>query len=357
MTKRRRTLLKVGLPAGGVTVLAFAISLVVVLTSAAAPVKHLAKVVPDFPHPHGWPLPAPPHVATRLYSPFTGEPVRALKPVLAVKIDNIVDARPQTGLQSADLVYVIPVEGGLTRFMAVYSSRVPSVVGPTRSARESDLDILRQFGRPGFAWSGATPHLVPFIERARLADLYALQVGGYYRVSSRVAPHNLYANPRVLLTEARHASKARDIGFRFGSAPAGGRAMRSYTVSYPAATYTFGWSAKAKRWLVWMDGAPGMATEGGQLGGSTVIIQYTRIALSRFEEYGGLPPMAESIGSGRAVILRNGRAYTVHWSRPNWNGGTTFTLPGGKRMLFAPGQTWVVLAPENHASFVNAAAV
>ena len=94
MTKRRRTLLKVGLPAGGVTVLAFAISLVVVLTSAAAPVKHLAKVVPDFPRLHGWPLPAPPHVATRLYSPFTGEPVRALKPVLAVKIDNIVDARP-----------------------------------------------------------------------------------------------------------------------------------------------------------------------------------------------------------------------------------------------------------------------
>ena len=179
MTKRRRTLLKVGLPAGGVTVLAFAISLVVVLTSAAAPVKQLPKAVPDFPHPHGWPLPAPPpHVATRLYSPFTGEPVRALKPVLAVKIDNIVDARPQTGLQSADLVYVIPVEGGLTRFMAVYSSRVPSVVGPTRSARESDLDILRQFGRPGFAWSGATPHLVPFIERARVADLYALQAGG-----------------------------------------------------------------------------------------------------------------------------------------------------------------------------------
>ena len=355
MTGRRRTLLKVGLPAGGVTVLAFAISLVVVLTSAAAPGKPFTKDVPP-PHPRSYPPPAPPHVATRLYSPFTGEPVRALKPVLAVKIDNIVDARPQTGLQSADLVYVIPVEGGLTRFMAVYSSRVPSVVGPTRSARESDLDILRQFGRPGFAWSGATPHLVPFIERARVADLYALQVGGYYRVSYRVAPHNLYANPRVLLQEARHASKARDIGFRFGPAPAGGRAMQSYTVTYPAATYTFRWSARAGRWLVWMDGAPGMATEGGQLGGSTVIIQYTRVALSRFEEYGGLPPMAESVGSGRAVILRNGRAYTVHWSRPNWNGGTTFTLPGGKRMLFAPGQTWVVLAPENHASFVNAAA-
>ena len=358
MTQRRRMLLlRVGLPAGGVAILALTISLVLALTSSAAPVKPLAESA-QAPHPPAWPMVVQRHVVpTRLYSPFTGEPVRALKPVLAVKIDNIVDARPQTGLQSADLIYVLPVEGGLTRFMAVYSSRVPAAVGPMRSARESDLDILSQFGRPGFAWSGATPHLVPFIERARVADLYALQVGGYYRVSYRAAPHNLYANPRVLLQEARHASKARDIGFRFGPAPAGGRTMRSYTVTYPAATYTFRWSARAKRWLVWMDGAPGMATEGGQLGGATVIIQYTRIATSRFEEYGGRPPLAESVGSGRAVILRNGRAYTVHWSRPKLSGGTTFTLPGGKRMLFAQGQTWVVLAPENHASFVNAAAV
>jgi hypothetical protein len=344
-------ILKVGLSAGGGAVLALTISLIVALSSSAAPVK-----------PHAKPMPRPQprlvrHVATQLYSPFTGEPVRALKPVLAVKIDNIVDARPQTGLQSADLIYVLPVEGGLTRFMAVYSSRVPPAVGPVRSAREDDLDILRQFGRPGFAWSGATPHLVPFIERAPVADLYAVQVGGYYRVSYRLAPHNLYANPRVLLKEAPHASKARDIGFRFGPAPAGGRVIRSYTVTYPAASYTFRWSARAKRWLVWMDGAPGMATEGGQLGGATVIIQYTRIATSRFEEYGGRPPLAEPVGSGRAVILRNGLAYTVHWSRPNLGGGTTFTLPGGKRMLFAPGQTWTVLAPENHASFVNAGAV
>ena len=352
MTRRRRVILSIGLPGGAAAVLTFTISLVVALSSSAAPVKSYPR--PTL-HPH--PQPVPRHVPAQLYSPFTGEPVRALKPVLAVKIDNIVDARPQTGLQSADLIYVLPVEGGLTRFMAVFSSRVPPTVGPVRSAREDDLDILRQFGRPGFAWSGATPHLVPFIERAPLADLYALQVGGYYRVSYRFAPHNLYANPRVLLAEARHASKARDIGFRFGPAPAGGRVIRSYSVRYPAATYTFRWSARAKRWLVWMDGAPGRATEGGQLGGATVIIQYTRIATSRFKEYGGRPPLAEPVGSGRAVILRNGRAYTAGWSRPALNGGTTFTLPGGKRMLFAPGQTWIVLAPDNHASFVNAAAV
>jgi hypothetical protein len=294
--------------------------------------------------------------ATQLTDPFTGEPVKSLGRVLAVKIDNIVTARPQTGLQSADLIYVIPVEGGLSRFMAVFSSHIPSVLGPVRSARQSDLDILRQFGRPAFAWSGATPHLVPFIERAPIVDLYALKVGGYYRISSRVAPENLYTNPRTLLREAPNASKARDIGFRFGSLPAGGRAVSSMTVRYPATAFTFRWSAKAKRWLVWMDGAKGMATEGGQLGGSTVIIQYTRIATSRFEEYGGRPPYAISVGSGTAVILRNGRAFTVHWSRPNLDSGTTFTLPGGKRMLFAPGQSWVMYAPDNHQSYVNAAA-
>jgi hypothetical protein len=97
-----------------------------------------------------------------------------------------------------------------------------------------------------------------------------------------------------------------------------------------------------------------MATEGGQLGGSTVIIQYTTIRTSRFEEYGGLPPYAQSLGAGRAVILRNGRAYTVHWSRTNPNGGTIYTLPDGKRMTFARGQTWIVLAPANHTSYVNA---
>jgi Protein of unknown function (DUF3048) N-terminal domain/Protein of unknown function (DUF3048) C-terminal domain len=343
---------------GVAVIAALAATLAFTLAGHAAPTRPVA--APLRPHPH---VVKERRVVTRkppsgpLLDPFTGEPVKALKPVLAVKIDNIVYARPQTGLQSADIVYVIPVEGGLTRFMAVYSSHIPPVVGPVRSARQSDLDILRQFGRPAFAWSGATPHLVPFIERAPIVDLYALQVGGYYRDPDRIAPYNLYANTRQLMREAPHASKARDIGFRFGALPAGGKKIASYSVKYPAASYTFRWSAKDGRWLTWIDGSPGRATEGGQLGGSTVIIQYTQISTSRFEEYGGRPPYAKSVGSGRAVILRGGRAYTVHWSRPNLASGTTFTLPNGKRMLFAPGQVWVVLAPENHASYVNAARV
>jgi hypothetical protein len=344
--RRRHGVLGVGLAAA-------------VLLSVAVGCTTDTPAAPARPAATAHPPVTPPAPKGPLLDPFTGEPVKALSPVLAVKIDNIVDARPQTGLRSADLIYVIPVEGGLTRFMAVYSAHIPPTIGPVRSARQSDLDLLAQFGRPAFAWSGATPHLVPFIERAPIVDLYALKVRGYYRSPSRVAPYNLYANAGQLLAEAQAASKnrvskARDIGFRFGALPAGGKPTASYSVKFPAASYTYRWSAKDKRWLTSMDGAAAVATEGGQLGGSTVVIQYTQISTSRFEEYGGRPPYAKSVGSGKAVVLRDGRAYQVHWSRPNEASGTTYTLPDGQRMLFAPGQVWVVLAPDGHASYLNA---
>jgi hypothetical protein len=335
--RRRRWLIVLGSATAAV---GLTVGLLVALTGSAPPAKPIAHLAV------AKPTPAPPKPRPRqpLTSPFTGEPVKKLGPVLVAKIDNIVYARPQTGLQSADIVYVLPVEGGLSRFEVVFSSHFPKVIGPVRSAREDDLELLRQFGRPAFAYSGAAPHLLPFIHRARIVDLYAGIAGGYYRDYSRQAPYNLYASTRVLLSQAPHASKARDIGFRFGPAPAGGRAAKSYAVSYPAASYSFRWSARDKRWLVWMDGAPAMATEGGQLGGRTVVIQYTTIKTSRFLEYGFRPPYAVSTGSGRAVVLRDGREYTVRWSRPSADGGTTYTLPSGNRMTFERGQVWVMFA-------------
>jgi hypothetical protein len=283
-------------------------------------------------------------VPQRLVSPFTGEPVTSLGPVLAVKIDNIVNARPQTGLSRADIVYVLPVEGGLSRFCAVFSSHFPPVIGPVRSARDDDLQLLRQFGRPAFAYSGAQPQLLPVVERARIVDLYAGLAGGYHRDSQRVAPYNLYARTSQLLAEAHGASRAHDIGFRFGPAPAGGTATASQSVSYPAASFTFRWSPGKGRWLVWMDGARAMTTDAGQLGAATVVIQYTRVGSSRFREWGGPAPYAYSTGSGRAVVLRDGKSWQAHWSRPHGSDGTTFTASSGARMTFARGPVWVVLA-------------
>jgi len=290
------------------------------------------------------PAPAPSRTGP-LTSPFTGERVGSLGRVLAMKIDNIVYARPHTGLSQADIVYAIPVEGGLSRLMAVYSSHLPRVAGPVRSAREDDLELLRQFGRPAFAYSGATPVLLPYIHRhARIVDLYAGTHAGYFRDPRRIAPYNLYSRPRQLLAQASAASKARDIGFRFGPPPPGGRAARSRQVSYPAASFTFTWSPARGRWLISMDGSPARSTDTGRLSAATVVIQHTRVRTSRFLEYGSRPPYAVSTGSGSATVLRSGKAYPVHWSRPDARHGTTFTTASGQRMTFARGQVWVVLA-------------
>ena len=162
-------------------------------------------------------------------SPFTGEPVPGPRLVLAVKIDNLVDARPQTGVSRADIVYVLPVEGGLSGLMAVFSSAFPPVVGPVRSARLQDLEVLRQFGRPAFAYSGAAPTALPTINRARIVNLRDGLAHGYFRDNRRAAPHNLYAHTSALRAQAQAggASEAHSIGFRFGPAPGGGKPVRA----------------------------------------------------------------------------------------------------------------------------------
>jgi hypothetical protein len=316
-----------------------ALAVTLALALASAPV-HKAAAAKATPSPSPTPKPSAP---TQLLSPFTGEPVKSLGPVLAVKIDNIIYARPQTGLTDADIVYVLPVEGGLSRFLAIFSSHFPPVIGPVRSARADDLELLRQFGRPAFAWSGAQPRLTRVVERAHIVDLYAELVNGYYRDYDRIAPYNLYANTHTLLAEAKGASKAHSIGFKFGPPNPGGRVTSSASVSYPAASFTFKWSARLGRWLVWMDGARAASTEGPQLSAATVVIQHTDVSTSKFLEYGLRPPYAQSIGHGTATVLRNGKAYRVNWSRPRLDDGTTFTTRSGQPMRFAPGPVWIVL--------------
>ncbi|MFH8409139.1 DUF3048 domain-containing protein [Streptomyces sp. NPDC018019] len=281
-------------------------------------------------------------------SPFTGKAARAA-PVLAVKIDNVRAARPQTGLDGADIVYVERVESGLSRLLAVYSSRLPQSVGPVRSARESDLELLRQFGRPAFAYSGTQSKLDPVVEAAPLYPLPPGKAGdAYSRSRDREAPHNLYLRPERALKAAPGASTARDIGFRFGAAPQGGRNTSSYTARYPSARFTFDWSAERRGWLVSMDGDPVRATDGGQrLAAPTVVIQGARIHASRYHDrWGAYSPYTETTGAGPARVLRDGKAYDAHWSRPSPGGGTDFTTSSGARLTFAPGQVWVVYVPE-----------
>ncbi|MEX0168811.1 DUF3048 domain-containing protein [Streptomyces sp. LMG1-1-1.1] len=290
--------------------------------------------------------PTSPPPASTGRSPFTGLPARPA-PVLAVKLDNVPAARPHTGLGAADLVYVEQVEGGVTRLLAVYSSRLPELTGPVRSARESDIALLGDFGRPVLAYSGAQSALNPLLRAAPL-DLVTETTApqAFRRSPARAAPHNLYLRPARALATAPGADDAPDIGFRFGPAPAGGTPVETSTVRFPAARYTFTWSAADRAWRVAMDGREARATDTGPLGPATVVVQRVTVRPSRFHDrFGSVSPYSETVGSGTALVLRDGRAHEARWSRPTASSGTTFTTPAGAPMPFAPGQVWVVLAP------------
>ncbi|MFJ7200604.1 MULTISPECIES: DUF3048 domain-containing protein [unclassified Streptomyces] len=266
--------------------------------------------------------------------------------VLAVKVDNVGPARPQTGLDKADIVYVEQVEAGLSRILAAYSSRLPSVVGPVRSARESDLELLRQFERPTLAFSGAQSKLLPAIAAAPLAPLSpAADPDVFFRGGDHAAPHNLYLRPARASHTTTGVNAAEDIGLRFAGAVPGGRSVATRTVRYPAASFAFTWSAERGRWLVSMDGAPARTAGGARLGAADVVVQYVTVRPSRFQDrWGSTSPYTETVGSGSALVLRDGKEYDVRWSRPTAGSTTSFTTRDGGRMTFAPGQVWVVFA-------------
>lgn len=280
-------------------------------------------------------------------SPFTGLPGGTGRPVLAVKIDNAVPARPPTGVAEADLVYLEPVEGGVTRLLAIYSSRLPRTLGPVRSVRESDLTLLRQFGRPALIFSGEAPELLPALRQAPLVPLSPAEVGqAFVRDPRRPAPFNLYARTGPLLAAAGRAGVPADIGFRFGPAPPGGAAVPEQVVRFERATFTAQWSPPESRWLVSMDDAPLRSVDGNRLGATTVVVQFVPIRPSTIRDTSGaVSPYVETLGGGTALVLRDGLAYDARWSRPTPSSGTTFTTPDGAALPFARGPVWVVLAP------------
>jgi hypothetical protein len=284
--------------------------------------------------------PPPPPEPSRL----SGRMGKANGPVYAVKVDNTGHAHPQVGLSKADVVYVEQVEGGVTRLAAIYSSEYPKFVGPVRSGRITDIDLLRQYGTVGLFYSGSQNKLADNLQRADLKLVsFDQDHTGYTRSPSRPMPYDVIGTFDRLRQRAGKVSAPPKMGYTFGPAPAGGKPAKSLTVSFPSARVTAVWSAAKKRWLVSMDGSADQAAEGGQLGPTTFIAQFVTVKPSAYHDINGAnTPQTLTVGHGRALFYRDGQVFEGSWSRAKASDVTSYTI-GGQPASFAPGQLWVAL--------------
>ncbi len=285
------------------------------------------------------------------------EPVNSLSgrvgsdgPILVVKIDDTRAAHPQAGLEDADVIYIEQVEGGLTRLVAVYSSKIPAVIGPVRSARISDIEILQQFGRVAFAYSGAQKKLLPVIAAANLENLGAQRQSReiYANDPMRNAPTAMMLQAQTLMQKVKEqqlpVAISKSVGWNFADTVETGTAIASAKVSWPANSYDAVWSAAEKRWLLSHSGVPNLAASGVHLGASTFVIQIVSITPSEYgDKFGGVTPFTATVGSGRGYILRDGKYISALWDRPTPDAGTTWRTVQGEEIAFAPGQVWIAL--------------
>jgi len=276
-------------------------------------------------------------------SPLSGLPGGEGRQVVMVKYGNSRPDRPHYSLNQSDLFYVEEVEWGLTRVAAMFNSSFPEIVGPTRSARISDLEILEQFTKPGIAFSGANDVLLKIIRKSQSVSLSPSDRSTYYfRSSKKSAPHNQLLRLSAMMAKETKVGTVKDIGLTFNAAPAvGGVAVKTFSASWASAKVAGTWNGNS--WTVAFDGTTHKdAATGKLLTPKTVVLQFVDRKTTKFgDKFGGKTPLLKSVGSGRAIILRNGQYFESTWSRPTETSGTKFSF-NGAQFPFDVGQVMIV---------------
>lgn len=277
------------------------------------------------------------------------------RPVAAVKVENTVDAYPLVGLQNADIIYEELVEGGLTRFMAVYQCKDAPKVGPVRSARTTDPKILVQFNtHPILGYSGAQLAVVNALKHAGiLAYDETTGAAAFTRAAApRVIPHNLFVStPKLYQRAGKAASQEGPPKAAFTYGPKVINPSRKLTSAViPFSTGVSGdwkWDPATTMWVRQLSGKPMMLEAGGPIQATNVIVQEVVVTQSNLVDVlGNHSPEVALTGSGRAWILRNGRMVTGTWSRSGQKAPTVFKTKKGESIPLAPGSTFVELMPK-----------
>jgi Protein of unknown function (DUF3048) N-terminal domain/Protein of unknown function (DUF3048) C-terminal domain len=339
LTRRGRTATIVG---AVVALLAVGVGAMAVTGHTPAPIRKLADVVGLGSTPPTCPL-------TGKTLPGGAQP--PTHPVLAVKVENTSDAYPLAGLDRADIVYEEVVEGGITRFAAVFDCTSASRVGPVRSARTTDPKILLPFGsHPLLAFSGASGEVLHIVKVAGIVELVeGAPAAAFMRDGSRQVPHNLFTNTAKLwaagskLAKDAHAPKA-VFGYS-NDVPTPNRKGRSATVVFSGLA-TADWRWQGGRYVRYLDGSPMKLADGAPIATDNVVIQQVKTTQSSLHDVLGYPsPEVGMVGHGKAWVLRDGRLVAGTWSRGTLDGATLFRTKAGEEITLKPGTTYVELAP------------
>ncbi|WP_208027783.1 DUF3048 domain-containing protein [Rhabdothermincola sediminis] len=298
------------------------------------------------------PAPAP-------LAPLTGlpaDPAALERVALVVKIDNAEGlARPQAGINQADVVIEEKVEGNISRFVAVFHSTDAPLVGPVRSARTTDLSLIDALDRPLFAYSGANRIFLELVRAAPLVDVgFDAAPSDYERLPGRKAPNNLFTSTPALWARAP-AGGSPPAPFASFAAP-GSRAVPP-AGALPAATggFSFGatgtrieyrWDPSRRGWLRWQNGTEHVDTDGSQVAPANVIVQFVRYVDSGARDSAGNPvPEAETTGEGDALVFTEGAVIAGTWSRPDPTRMAAYQDAAGQPVTLTAGRTWVALVP------------
>jgi Protein of unknown function (DUF3048) N-terminal domain/Protein of unknown function (DUF3048) C-terminal domain/PEGA domain len=269
---------------------------------------------------------------------------------LAIIVENEMHARPQAGLDRADIVYEALAEGGITRFLAVYASQSADVIGPVRSARDYFVEWAHEYTAP-LVHIGASPQGYAAIAATRTLDLDEIKgQPGFWRSSERPAPHNAYTSTdgaRGALG-SRAVAKGSYSGLRFADMPLArtGEPATEATIRFGGWKYTAGWTYEpsSNEYLRDMDDEPHLDAETGeQLRATNVLLEWVDSWLIPGDREGRLE--FASVGSGRVVLLVDGVAVEGRWQKDSHEAPTKYVTEDGRPLLLNPGPTWIEVIP------------
>ncbi len=328
---------------------------------AAPPVEVVASPLPvessppptPTPTPSPTPSPTPTGEATPSGEfPLTGvatDRPRTGEPVLAVKVDNATAAAPQVGLEHADIVYEQVVEGGVTRFLALFHSDLPDEVGPVRSARLLDADLLSPF-RPVLAYSGARDEVErELVGTGEIVLVPAVGSGPFRRDGERAAPHDLLAVPAEVLAQGAQTSPVEPAssGLDWGPLPAEGSVGTELSIRMtPSQVTSWEYDDEAGRYRRFSAGVPFEVVGTMPVGAANVVVVLTDVGEGGCCDGNGATYVRTRIeGRGDAVLLRDGRRIEVTWVKPSRDSHLRLVDEAGSDVPLAPGPTWIHLAP------------